>query len=72
MIIIHYKLLQCLVAVRHRYFRKGFDPESEVLKEYENQVLGVKGKVYEKNPYEIQRCITPGYFANPGVLKTYS
>lgn len=58
MIIIHYKLLQCLVAVRHRYFRKGFDPESEVLKEYENQVLGVKGKVYEKKPAKVE--LKPG------------
>lgn len=58
MIIIHYKRLQWLVAVRHRYFRKGFDPESEVLKEYENQVLGVKGKVYEKKPAKVE--LKPG------------
>lgn len=36
MIIIYYKFLQCLVVVCYRYFRKGFDLEFEVLKEYEN------------------------------------
>lgn len=48
----------CLVAVRHKYFRKGFNPESEVLKEYENQILGVKGKVYEKKPAKVE--LKPG------------
>lgn len=58
MIIMYYKFLQCLVAVRHKYFRKGFNPESEVLKEYENQILGVKGKVYEKKPAKVE--LKPG------------
>lgn len=50
--------MQCVVAVRHKYFRKGFNPESEVLKEYENQILGVKGKVYEKKPAKVE--LKPG------------
>nr|XP_022308800.1 CDGSH iron-sulfur domain-containing protein 3, mitochondrial-like [Crassostrea virginica] len=46
----------CLV--RHKFFRKGDNPEKEVYKEFENQVLQEKGKVYDELPAKVE--LKPG------------
>jgi hypothetical protein len=46
------------MVVRHKYFKKGEHPESDVYKEYENEVLDVKGKIYDKKPAKVD--LKPG------------
>ena len=44
--------------MRHKFFKKGDNPEKEVYKEFENQVLQEKGKVYDELPAKVE--LRPG------------
>ncbi|XP_048754681.1 CDGSH iron-sulfur domain-containing protein 3, mitochondrial-like [Ostrea edulis] len=48
----------CLMVVRHKYFKKGEHAEGSVYKDYENEVLNVKGKIYDKKPAKVD--LKPG------------